>query len=221
MKHGYFKVAILFSCLYFPACLFGQSNTDPNYGVTKMYDGNKEIGLSEEERSDNLPYLSSIGQDEFTQHFDCPMFDKRTVSVRHGKLYAGGARISKEDYMLMCYHVDKSIWEQYRKGIKQRRAGAWLTTMGSLSMATWLITSSIVYCNGFGFEKAFFNEITTPLFCIGVGFMVSSIPVYCVGNKKLNKSVQEYNSRLQEHSRPQATLNIGFNSDGIGLSMTF
>lgn len=220
MKHGYFKVAILFSCLYFPACLFGQSNTDPNYGVTKMYDGNKEIGLSEEGRSDNLPYSESIGQDEFMQHFDCPLFDKRTVSVRHGKLYAGGARISKEDYMLMCYHVDKSIWEQYRKGIKQRRAGAWLTTMGSLSMATWLIISSVVYCRGY--EKAFFDdEVTTPLFCISVGFMVSGIPVYCVGNKKLNKSVQEYNSRLQEHSGPQATLNIGFNSDGIGLSMTF
>lgn len=236
MKHIYLLITLLF--FYFPFTSYCQQESfmilksalEKDSRQTKPEDGSyvqeeperiyNDIPVKEDNMVEhpvslhqyNTPYISKDMQSVMM----CPLYNTGKVTysnVGKGKLYVNGSRISESDYFVMCSHVDRNLWEQYRKGTKQRRAGAWLIAFGTVTLSSWAVM--------YGLWGGEWNVVTLPLFLGGWAFMGPGIPLYCVGLAKRNRSVNSYNAQVMRQTGFRASLSIGATSNGIGLALNF
>lgn len=236
MKHIYLLTIVLF--FYFPFTSYCQQESfmilksalEKDSRQTNS-DDSEYVPKKQEEKQNEVPRENDIMDTpsvpaprygnvyiskEMRSIMRCPLYNTGKVTYSNagkGKLYVNGSRISESDYFVMCSHVDRNLWEQYRKGTKQRRAGAWLIAFGTVTLSSWAVM--------YGIWGGEWNVVTLPLFLGGWAFMGPGIPLYCVGLSRRNRSVNSYNAKVAQQTGSMASLTFGTTSNGIGLALNF
>ncbi len=153
---------------------------------------------------------------------------------RSGKyFYQGDQLLTKTEYSNLLKNTCPEAFRQYEKGRKHIIAGWSVFGVG----ATVFVVGSSLLCVADYYDRLHAEHFDPerPTMSLGVGytftaldicypiagaFMLSSVPVLCVGYHNRNKSIETYN--LQCGSKePAITYNLTAGQNGLGFAINF
>ena len=129
----------------------------------------------------------------------------------NGKVLQNDTKLSNSEIKSLFYSNEKAII-LYTKSKEKEAIGGFLLGLGSGLVLTDLILGSTQY--NYQYPKA-----TT---FIGIGAIAVSIPVLSGRKKLVKKSVEAYNTGLQDTTlNPNLEMHFVTNSNGLGLKLNF
>jgi len=129
----------------------------------------------------------------------------------NGKVLQNDTKLSNSEIKSLFYSNEKAI-TLYTKSKEKGAIGGFLLGLGSGLVLTDLILGSTQY--NYQYPKA-----TT---FIGIGAIAVSIPVLSGRKKLVKKSVEAYNTGLQDTTlNPNLEMHFVTNSNGLGLKLNF
>ncbi len=135
---------------------------------------------------------------------DTILYGKRFLEERDGDYYYGGAVISKQELKNILETQCPIAYKEWNKG-KRMMYGA--------SFASGLCLAGIIQV---AVAKKESTLISGMIF--GLGGLAAAIPLFCVGAKKQERSLDTFNKNC---ASPAITYNLTAGQNGIGLAINF
>lgn len=148
--------------------------------------------------------------------------------MRFGGLYVleqdgNESQMDKTMYLRFISKACPAAYEEYRKGVKMMASG-WGLLSGGVSLMLCVGVPLYVVGDARGsFDKdggGDMEEAGIAMMAIGSAATAASVPLLCVGYKKMNNSHEVYNVRCGEKGA-RFSLNGQVSGNGIGLALKF
>lgn len=165
------------------------------------------------------------------QEVQLPYLSATALSYEKNKIYYEGHQISKRDCQtILKLNAEQELYKQYRSGLRMYTAGWSLMGIGlAIDAATIAYMGWGLYdwakdynpeCPGMGPVLGF---LFTGMI-IGGAFLLfeaPAIPLLCVGEKRMQQSIDAYNISLPEPQTAKNYWSIQPANNGIGLAYHF
>lgn len=145
------------------------------------------------------------------------------------KVYYDGEQISKRDCQAyLRLFAQEDIYRQYRNGLRMYTAGWSLLGIG-LAADVFAISFSASLMGSFTQDPDAptmgpilpIMLIGVPVMAGGLAFTITSIPLICVGKKRMRQSLDAYNITLADPETTKNYWSIQPSANGIGLAYNF
>ena len=163
------------------------------------------------------------------QEVQLPYPSTTALSYEKNKIYYEGNHISKRDCQaFLLFNADEDIYNQFRKG-RQMYSTGWGLLGTGLALDAFALGFTLGIC--LPFEQDPERPTMGPMLAVmlvsipvgagGLAFTITGIPLVCVGQKRMQQSIEAYNVSLPEPQTAKNYWSIQPSSNGIGLAYHF
>lgn len=171
----------------------------------------------------------------FAQEIQLPYPSTTALSYEKNKIYYEGERISKKDCQtILKLNAQDDIYRQYRNGLRMYTAG-WSLVGTGLALETSLLGLLVAISIDSKLSNSYDPEIGPtmswgvfafllfgiPAGATGLACEIAGIPLLCVGQKRMQQSIDTYNISLPEPQTAKNYWSIQPSNNGIGLAYHF